>query len=100
MTPCSSSYPQDVRANVLPEALGSNVYPADARSKRVRALTAFKGALTDGPTWLPDGAWLAFSSDAGGTADIWVVEVATGEVQQVTRNAEARWPVWVARVER
>ncbi len=82
-------------ADVAAPYLESNIYLADVTSGSVRAVTRFEGALTDGPAWSPDGAWLAFSTDAGGVADVWLLEVASGEVQQVTRNANARCPVWV-----
>ncbi len=88
--------PEDRRADVVASALESNIYVADVRSGEVQAMTRFKGALTETPAWSLDGAWLAFSTNAGGVADIWLVEVATGEVQQVTRDAYARSPVWVA----
>jgi len=87
---------EDRRADVEASALESNVYIADVASGEVRALTRFEGALTEGPAWSPDGAWLAFSTDAGGVGDVWLVEVASGEVQQVTRNANARCPIWVS----
>ena len=86
----------DRRADVVASALESNICIADAASGDVRAVTRFEGALTEVPAWSPDGAWLAFSTDAGGVADVWLAEVTTGEVWQVTRNANARYPVWVA----
>ena len=49
---------------------------------------------------LPDGAWLAFSTDAGGVADVWLAEVASGEMQQATQDANARYPLWLAVRER
>jgi len=69
---------------------------ADMEDQTVRPLTRFPDALTDGPAWSPDGQYLAFSTDAGGVADIWVVDITTGEVRQITFGAEARWPVWVS----
>ena len=88
--------PEESAADVAASYLESNIYLADRASGSVRAMTRFEGALTDGPAWSPDGAWLAFSTDAGGVADVWLVEVASGEVQQVTQNANAYYPVWVA----
>ena len=87
---------EDRTADIAAPYLESNVYLADPASGSVQAVTRFEGALTDGPAWSPDGAWLAFSTDAGGVPDVWLVEVATGKVRQVTRNANARHPVWVA----
>lgn len=88
--------PENRRADMVASALESNIYIADMSSGEVRAVTRFEGALTEAPAWSPDGAWLAFSTDAGGVADVWLVEVASGELLQVTQNANARCPVWVA----
>ena len=88
--------PQDSAADVAAPYLESNIYLAGTASGNVRAVTRFEGALTDGPAWSPDGAWLTFSTNAGGVADVWLVEVASGELQQVTRSANARCPVWLA----
>lgn len=88
--------PEDSAADVIASYLESNVYLVDAASGSVRAVTQFEGALTDGPAWSPDGAWLAFSTNAGGVADVWLVEVASSEIQQVTQSANARCPVWMA----
>lgn len=87
---------EDGNADIAAPYLESNIHLVDAASGATRAATQFEGTLTDGPTWSPDGAWLAFSTDAGGMADIWLVEVASGEVQQVTQSSDARYPVWVA----
>jgi Tol biopolymer transport system component len=80
--------------------LESNVYLADVASGSVRVVTRFESALTEAPAWSPDGTWLAFSTNVGGVADVWLVEVASGELQQVTQSANARCPVWVAGRER
>ncbi len=88
--------PDDSAADIAASYLESNIYLAEAVAGEVRAVTWFEGALTDGPTWSPDGAWLAFSTDAGGVSDVWLVEVTSGELQQVTRSANACCPVWLA----
>jgi TolB protein len=88
--------PESAAADIAALYLESNIYIAGAASGDVQAVTPFEGALTDSPTWSPDGAWLAFSTDARGIADVWLVEVASGAVQQVTQNAAAHCPVWLA----
>ena len=50
----------------------------------------------NGPTWSPDGEWIAFSSNRTGTrtnlpghsdnSDIWIVSADSGEVRQLTFN--------------
>lgn len=87
---------EDNTADVAAPYLESNIYLADATTGDVQAATRFEGALTETPVWSPNGAWLALSTNAGGVADIWLVEIANGEARQVTQNANARCPVWVS----
>jgi len=93
--------PEDGAADIAAPYLESNIHLVEAATGRVRAVTRFEGALVDGPTWSPDGTWLAFSTDssdsgqAGGVFDVWLVEAAGGEARRVTRDADARWPVWL-----
>ncbi len=48
------------------------------------------------PVWSPDGTRIAYSSDKGGTANIYVLDLATRSEQRVTdlRDAAAVDPVW------
>ena len=47
------------------------------------------------PAWSPDGTRIAFSSDRGGTYDLWLLTVATGELRQLTsalgNESEPAW---------
>jgi Tol biopolymer transport system component len=88
--------PEDRSADVATQYLTSNIYVADVASGNVRPVTRFDSALTNGPSWSPDGGWLAYSTNANGGTDVWLVEVASGETQQVTQNADAYHPVWLA----
>lgn len=42
------------------------------------------GLVDDIVAWAPDGTRLAFQSDRGGSHDIWVADVATGELHRLT----------------
>ena len=47
------------------------------------------------PVWSPDGNRIAFSSDRGGSYDIWVLTLATGAVRQITSAASNEYmPSW------
>ncbi len=41
------------------------------------------------PAWSPDGKTLAYSTDRGGTLDIWLRDMATGGERQLTRHKDA-----------
>ena len=45
------------------------------------------------PHWSPDGARIAFSSDRSGNYDIWVLELASRQLTQLTRDeGNDYWP--------
>jgi hypothetical protein len=52
--------------------------------------------ITDGIVWSPNGEQLAFRTTAGGSSDIWIADLATGELQQITQDANAGYPVWLS----
>jgi Tol biopolymer transport system component len=41
------------------------------------------------PAWSPDGRFLAFSGLAGGYSDLWIVELASGQLRKLTTDAFA-----------
>jgi TolB protein len=47
------------------------------------------------PAWSPGGDWIAFSRDAGGDAELWMVRADGSDLVQLTNNAdedrEASW---------
>ena len=62
-----------------------------------RALTrlTFDAGLQIGPTWSPDGRYIAYSSNRGGKFDIWVQQVSGGDPVQVTKGRGYNWqPNW------
>jgi Tol biopolymer transport system component len=48
------------------------------------------------PAWSPDGKTIAYSSDRGGTLDLWLHDVATGKEKQVTNipDKAVAWGSW------
>ena len=47
--------------------------------------------------WAPSGGQLAFRATVNGASDIWLAEVSTGALQQVTHGAGASYPVWLGK---
>jgi serine/threonine protein kinase len=62
-----------------------------------RSLTrlTFGSGLQSGPSWSPDGRFIAYSSDLNGVFNIWVQPVGGGDPIQVTHSAAHDWqPDW------
>ncbi|HEU4629583.1 MAG TPA: hypothetical protein VFS08_07540, partial [Gemmatimonadaceae bacterium] len=52
------------------------------------------GAISD-PAWSPDGSRIVVSGNAGGVSDLYMVELATGRTEQLTRGRAAELqPAW------
>jgi len=63
----------------------------------VRSLTrlTFDEGLQIDPTWSPDGRYLAYSSDKGGTTNIWMQQISGGDPVEVTKGPGPNWqPNW------
>jgi hypothetical protein len=47
------------------------------------------------PTWSPDGRMLAFTSNRSGRGEIWLLNIQSGELRQLTQNdQECQFPAW------
>ncbi len=64
-------------------ATGARVRITHVRTGRTLPV-ANESAASWGPSWSPDGQYLAFYSDADGTARLWVRETATGRTRRVS----------------
>lgn len=61
---------------------------------RPEAVVSDGYCVTD-PAWSPDGRRLAYTSDRGGTFDIWVRDMQSGAERQLTRHdGAAQAPAW------
>ncbi len=62
---------------------------------RSLARLSFEAGLQIGPTWSPDGQFVAYASDRKGNFDIWVQQVGGGTPIQVTSSPAHDWqPDW------
>ena len=67
------------------------------RFRSARATSSAGRWLTSGmaidrqPVYSPDGKWVMFSSNRGGTLDLWEVSVETGEMHRVTDDPQDDW---------
>lgn len=69
------------------------VAPLDDLANARRVTT--HAALDSRPSWGPEGQRLAFESYRGGTLNIWVLNLVTGDVERLTDHPTgARLPVW------
>jgi TolB protein len=76
---------------------GTGLVEMDLRSRQMRRFTQSKGIDT-GPCYAPDGRQLCFESDREGSQQIYVLDLARGGVQRISRG-EGRYstPVWSPR---
>lgn len=49
------------------------------------------GGHYDGPDYSPDGAWIWFNSDRGGSMDLWRIPAAGGMPEQMTADDRVNW---------
>lgn len=71
---------------------GFQLMVLNLRDRTVRQLTS-EGSNED-PAWAPDGRHLVFTSTRSGVHQLWVIDVETGRMRQLTRASGARLAEW------
>src|ERR1700741_1089733 len=66
-----------------PPQIGTDIWITNTLTRETRNLTEGSGSNW-APSWSPDSTYLAFFSDRGGTATLWVWQRTTGQLRQVS----------------
>jgi TolB protein len=69
------------------------VYVMDASGANQRPLIA-RGGHADSPSWSPDGRYIAFTYGGAGSYQIFVADVASGQLLQLTSEGRNESPTW------
>ncbi|MCG3159702.1 MAG: Protein TolB [Acidobacteria bacterium] len=69
------------------------IYLMDADGTNERPLLRLGGHM-DSPAWSPDGRFIAFAWDGGGSFNIYVADVASGQTLRLTREGRNENPAW------
>ncbi|MBI3654259.1 MAG: PD40 domain-containing protein [Acidobacteria bacterium] len=69
------------------------VYVMDASGANQRPLIA-RGGHADSPSWSPDGRYIAFTYGGAGSYQIFVADVASGQLLQLTSSGRNESPTW------
>ena len=76
----------------------TSLWMVSSDGRRTVQLTKGKGHSDTSPTWSPDGTTIAFTSDRGGSRQVWTVSPQGGNPKQLTRlPVEVGNPLWSPR---
>jgi TolB protein len=69
------------------------VYIMDASGANQRRLIS-RGGHSDSPSWSPDGRYIAFTYGGAGSFQVFVADVASGQLLQLTSQGRNESPTW------
>jgi len=73
-----------------PSKTDRHIIVSSADHRTWRAVTA-GGADNSNPMWSPDSEWLAYSSDSGGTQQVYIIRADGSGVRAITSGAGRKW---------
>jgi Tol biopolymer transport system component len=77
------------------DSTSASIYRMDADGKELLALVKDKPIIGTPPEWSPNGNWIAFDSGLSGQSDIFLINIITSEVQNLTDHPSAnRFSDW------
>ncbi len=81
-TPSEAKFTLYTKTGVYEEAIGCDIWITNTKTGESRNLTKGKGSSWS-PVWSPDGKYLAFYSDRGGVAHLWLWEKTSGQFREI-----------------
>jgi len=79
--------PQDILVVAVP-SYGLATVPATGGALQKLKMNSKEPFYPEGPTWLADGEWIAFTDYYGTTRQVMAVNLASGEVRMLLNNAQ------------
>ncbi len=73
----------DINGDYITFSYGGNIWVVGKEGGEARRLTSFQGAEQN-PKFSPDGQWIAFSGQFGGSTDVYVIPSQGGEPKRLT----------------
>lgn len=76
----------------------TSIHEMDLRSRQMRKLTNQAGVIDTSPSYSPDGRYIVFNSDRGGSQQIYVMDANGGNIQRISYGqGNYATPVWSPR---
>lgn len=77
------------------ESTSLSIYQMNSVGRNLKALAEDMPIIATTPVWSPDGKWIAFDSGLSGQSDVYVINVETGEVENLTDHPSSdRFSGW------
>jgi Tol biopolymer transport system component len=68
------------------ESTLASIFMMDSLGKGLKSLATDMSIIATSPQWSPDGEWIAFDSELEGQTDIFLIDVKTGELRNLTEH--------------